>query len=84
MSKMLSTMSVTQAVLFAASALAQSQYGENHVGVSFDSQLVEQTTFPAPNEILYSPTFSPGRNASFAPGWFNGTEGATSQDDLSK
>lgn len=77
-------MRATQAVLFAATALAQSQYGENHVRVTFDSQLVEQTAFPAPNETLYSPAFAPGRNASFAPGWFNGSEGATSQDDLSE
>ncbi|KAF1942329.1 Zn-dependent exopeptidase [Clathrospora elynae] len=67
-------------VLFAASAIAQSQYGENHVPVDLDSQLVEQTAFPAPNVTLYSPAFL--ANASFEPGWAAGTEGATSQDEL--
>jgi hypothetical protein len=81
---MLSSMRAIQIVSFAASALAQSQYGENHVRVSFDSQLVEQTAFPAPNATLFSPAFLPGRNASFAPGWFDGSEGVTSLDDLSE
>ena len=53
--------------LFAASALAQTQYGENHVNVNLDSQLVEQTAFPAPDVTLLSPAFLP--NASFDPGW---------------
>lgn len=66
--------------LFAASALAQSQYGENHVNVNLDSQLVEQTAFPAPDVTLLSPAFLP--NASFDPGWSEGTEGATSQYKL--
>jgi hypothetical protein len=66
--------------LFAASALAQTQYGENHVAVNFDSQLVEQTAFPAPDATLLSPAFLP--NASFDPGWTEGTEGATSQFKL--
>jgi hypothetical protein len=66
--------------LYATSAFAQSQYGENHINVNFDSQLVEQTAFPAPNVTLYSPAFLP--NASFAPGWAEGTEGATSQYQL--
>jgi hypothetical protein len=64
--------------LFTASALAQSQYGEN------DAQIVEQTAFPAPNATLLSPAFLAGANASFDPGWTKGTEGATSQDQLSK
>jgi hypothetical protein len=68
--------------LFAASAAAQTQYGENHVTVNLDSQLVEQLAFPAPNVTLYSPAFMP--NASFDPGWFEGTEGATSQDQLDR
>jgi hypothetical protein len=66
--------------LFAASALAQTQYGENHVNVNFDSQLVEQTAFSAPDVTLLSPAFLP--NASFDPGWTEGTEGATSQYKL--
>ena len=69
--------------LFATSALAQSKYGENHVAVNFDSQLVEQTAFPAPNATLQSPAFLPRANASFAPGWATGSEGATSHDQLS-
>ena len=68
--------------LFAASALAQTQYGDNHVTVDFDSQIVEQRAFPAPNVTLYSPAFITGANASFEPGWFDGSEGATSQDKL--
>lgn len=66
--------------LFAASALAQTQYGENHVNANLDSQLVEQTAFPAPDVTLLSPAFLP--NASFDPGWTEGTEGATSQYKL--
>ena len=66
--------------LFTASAVAQSQYGENHVNVNQDSQLIEQKAFPAPNVTLYSPAFLP--NASFDPGWAKGTEGATSQYNL--
>lgn len=63
---------------FAATALAQgSKYGENHVATGFDSQIVEQRAFSAPNITLYSPAFAP--NTSFAPGWAEGTEGATSQ-----
>jgi hypothetical protein len=69
--------------LFAASTLAQSQYGENHANVNLDSQLVEQTAFPEPNVALLSPAFLPAANASFDPGWTKGTEGATSQDKLS-
>lgn len=65
------------AALFAATAVAQSQYGENHVAVNFDSQLVEQTAFPEPHVTLYSPALLP--NATFASGWANGTEGATSK-----
>lgn len=76
-------MRTTQLALFATSALAQSQYGENHVHVNFDAQIVEQTAFPAPNATLLSPAFLAGVNASFAPGWTKGTEGATSQDQLS-
>jgi hypothetical protein len=75
-------MRTSSLALFATSALAQSQYGENHVNVNFDSQLVEQTAFPAPNVTLYSPAFLP--NASFASGWTEGTEGATSQYQLGK
>lgn len=67
-------------LLFAAYALAQTQYGENHGVVSFDSQLVEQAAFPAPNVTLYSPAFM--SNATFDPGWFEGTEGGTSPDQL--
>jgi len=68
-------------LLFAATALAQgTKYGENHVVVGFDEQIVEQRAFPAPNVTLYSPAFAP--NASFAPGWTEGSEGATSQADL--
>ncbi|KAI8933388.1 hypothetical protein NX059_010003 [Plenodomus lindquistii] len=67
-------------VVFAATVSAQSQYGENHVRVNFDSQLVENGAFPAPNVTLYSPAFAP--NATFAPGWANGTEGATSPFQL--
>jgi hypothetical protein len=73
-------MRTSSIALFTASALAQSQYGENHVNVNFDSQLVEQTAFPAPNVTLLSPAFLP--NASFDPGWTEGTEGATSQYKL--
>lgn len=69
-------------VLFAASAFAQTKYGENHVTVDFDSQIVEQRAFPAPNVTLYSPAFLAGANASFDPGWADGSEGATSQDKL--
>ncbi|PVI00570.1 Zn-dependent exopeptidase [Periconia macrospinosa] len=71
-------------ILVAAAALGgcafAQKYGENHVRVSFDSDLVEQSAFPAPNVTLFSPAFSP--NASFVPGWFNGSDGATSQTAL--
>jgi hypothetical protein len=77
------TMRTARLALFAASALAQAQYGENHVNVNFDSEIVEQTAFPAPNATLLSPAFLAGANASFEPGWNEGTEGATSQDKLS-
>lgn len=74
-------MSTLSVLLFAATALAQgTKYGENHVVTQFDSQIVEQGAFPAPNVTLYSPAFL--QNASFAPGWTQGTEGATSQADL--
>ena len=73
-------MRASSIAFFAASAVAQTQYGENHVNVNLDSQLVEQAAFPAPNVTLYSPAFLP--NASFDPGWFEGTEGATSQFEL--
>ncbi|CAI6341410.1 unnamed protein product [Periconia digitata] len=63
------------------SALAQSQYGENHVRVNLDSDMVEQGAFPAPNVTLLSPAFLP--NASFAPGWTEGSDGATSQSTMS-
>ncbi|XPS81015.1 hypothetical protein M3J09_012959 [Ascochyta lentis] len=74
-------MATISILFFAAAALAQgTKYGENHVVTQFDSQIVEQRAFPAPNVTLYSPAFA--ANASFAPGWFEGTEGATSQADL--
>jgi hypothetical protein len=76
-------MKVARVALFSASVLAQSQYGENHVNLNFDSQLVEQAAFPKPNVALLSPAFLPNANASFDPGWSKGTEGATSQDELS-
>ncbi|KAF2845024.1 Zn-dependent exopeptidase, partial [Plenodomus tracheiphilus IPT5] len=66
--------------IFATTALAQSKYGENHVKVNFDSQVVEQMAFPEPNVTLFSPAFR--SNATFAPGWVNGTEGATSPFQL--
>lgn len=66
--------------LFVTTVCAQTKYGENHVKVNLDSQLVEQTAFPTPNETLYSPAFL--ANATSAPGWVEGTEGATSQDQL--
>jgi hypothetical protein len=80
---MFATMKFTRIALFSASVLAQSQYGENHVNVNFDSQLVEQTAFPEPQVTLLSPAFLPRANASFDPGWSKGIEGATSQDELS-
>jgi hypothetical protein len=80
---MFTTRRIARAALFSASALAQSQYGGNHVMTSVDSQLVEQTTFPAPNVTLLSPAFLPKANATFDPGWSKGTKGATSQDGLS-
>jgi hypothetical protein len=80
---MSAAMRTTSLALFAASTFAQSQYGENHVNVNFDSQLVEQTAFPAPNVTLLSPAFLPAANASFDPGWTTGSEGTTSQDKLS-
>ncbi|KAF2013575.1 Zn-dependent exopeptidase [Aaosphaeria arxii CBS 175.79] len=72
-------------VLAAVTALvncvsAQTKYGENHVTVNLDSDLVEQKAFPAPNVTLLSPAFLP--NASFDPGWSEGSEGATSQSTL--
>ncbi|KAF3038975.1 hypothetical protein E8E12_002481 [Didymella heteroderae] len=74
-------MSTLSVLLLAATALAQgTKYGENHVVTQLDSQIVEQGAFPAPNATLYSPAFLP--NASFASGWTEGTEGATSQADL--
>lgn len=74
-------MATLSVILLAATALAQgTKYGENHVGNQFDPQIVEQRAFPAPNVTLYSPAFA--ANASFAPGWTQGTEGATSQADL--
>jgi hypothetical protein len=76
-------MATFRGLLFAATVAAQgTQYGNNHVIVGRDSQTVEQLAFPAPNVTLYSPAFMP--NASFDPGWAEGTEGATSQEDLSK
>ena len=66
--------------LFVATACAQTKYGENHVTVNRDPQVVEQTAFPAPNGTLYSPAFS--ADAAFAPGWTKGSEGATSPDKL--
>lgn len=80
-------MAPTAVFLAAAAALsgkafAQTKYGENHVRVNFDSDIVEQGAFPAPNVTLLSPAFL--SNASFAPGWFNGSDGATSQATLSK
>lgn len=77
------TMKTAHLAWFAASALAQSQYGENHVNVNLDAQIVEQTAFPVPNATLLSPAFIAGSNASFDAGWKKGTEGATSQDRLS-
>lgn len=76
------TMRSASLALFAASTLAQTKYGENNVNVNLDSQIVEQGAFPAPNVTLYSPAFAPAANASFDPGWTQGTEGATSQDQL--
>jgi len=74
-------MATLSVLLFATAALAQgTKYGENHVVTEFDSQVVEQRAFPAPNITLYSPAFAP--NASFAPGWTEGTEGATRQAEL--
>jgi hypothetical protein len=76
-------MAALQVLLFAAVTAAQgTKYGNNHVTVTPDSQIVEQRAFPAPNVTLYSPAFLP--NASFDPGWSKGTKGATSQADLSK
>ena len=76
-------MAILSVLLLAATALAQgTKYGENHVVTQFDSKVVEQRAFPAPNVTLYSPAFLP--NASFAPGWIEGTEGATSQADLGR
>ncbi|KAF2741965.1 Zn-dependent exopeptidase [Sporormia fimetaria CBS 119925] len=69
--------------LFAAlttGVVGQSTYGENHVRVSKDSDMLVQTAFPEPNVTLYSPAFS--RNAEFDPGWFEGTEGATQESTL--
>jgi len=81
---MFNTMRATQLALLATTTLAQTQYGENHVRpISFDSQMVEHTAFPAPNATLISPAFLKSGNASFDPGWFTGSEGATSQDELS-
>jgi hypothetical protein len=74
-------MKISSVLLFAATGLAQgTKYGENHVVTQYESQVVEQRAFPAPNATLYSPAFA--ANASFAPGWTQGTEGATSQADL--
>jgi hypothetical protein len=80
---MFPTMKAAQLALFATMAFAQSQYGENHVSVNSDSQLVEQRAFPAPNVTLLSPAFLKSGNASFDPGWSTGSEGATSHDELS-
>jgi hypothetical protein len=80
---MSATLRTASLALLATSTLAQSQYGENHVNVNFDSQIVEQKAFPAPNVTLLSPAFLPAANASFDPGWTTGSEGATSQDKLS-
>ncbi|KAF2704338.1 Zn-dependent exopeptidase [Pleomassaria siparia CBS 279.74] len=68
-------------LMFASIAVAKTKYGENHVSVSLDSQLVEQKAFPDPlNVTLYSPAFL--ENVSFSSGWATGTEGATSHEDL--
>lgn len=67
-------------VLFAVTVLAKSQYGENHVAINFDSQLVEKTAFPEPNVTLHSPAFR--TNATLTPGWLFGTEGVTSPSQL--
>jgi hypothetical protein len=82
--RMFNTMRAAQLAILATTALAQTQYGENQIRpISFDSQLVEQKAFPAPNATLLSPAFLKSGNASFDPGWFTGSEGATSQDELS-
>ncbi|KAF2125267.1 Zn-dependent exopeptidase [Dothidotthia symphoricarpi CBS 119687] len=73
-------MAAFSVLLFAAAALAQTEYGNNHVTVNLDAQIVEQNAFPAPKVTLYSPAFS--ANASFDPGWSQGTEGATSHEEL--
>ena len=74
-------MTTLSVLLLAGTTWAQgTKYGGNHVRTSFDSQTVEQRAFPAPNVTLYSPAFQP--NTSFAPGWYDGTEGATSQTAL--
>lgn len=67
---------------FSTNVLAQTQYGENHVRVSFDSDIVVQGAFPEPNATLRSPAFLPG--AKFEPGWEEGTEGATDEKTLGK
>lgn len=59
-----------------ACVFAQTKYGENHIRVNFDSEVMIQNAFPEPNVTLRSPAFLP--NASFDQGWFKGTEGATS------
>lgn len=73
-------MAIFKLLMIAATAFAQTKYGENHVTVNFDAQIVEQTAFPTPNVTLYSPAFLP--NASFTPGWSKGTKGATSLKEL--
>lgn len=69
------------AAALTGSAFAQTKYGENHVRVNLDSDMVEQGAFPAPNVTLLSPAFLP--NATFVPGWFDGSDGATGQSTLS-
>jgi hypothetical protein len=68
------------AVVFGADVLAQTQYGENHVNVRFDTDVVVNGAFPEPNVTLRSPAFLPG--ARFDPGWEKGTEGATQEETL--
>jgi hypothetical protein len=75
-----STIILAAVATFGANVLAQTKYGENHVRVSFDSDIVVKGAFPEPNATLLSPAFLP--DARFDPGWEEGTEGATDEKTL--
>lgn len=60
------TVRLSTVLLGMLASVRAEKYGENHVAVSFDSEMVEQTAFPRPNTTLISPAFL--RNAALSAG----------------